>query len=426
MITAIIVGAGHRSMIYASLAEYLPDDFKIVGVADLDPLRCRKVREKYGFPESMCFASNEELMKHGKLADVIINGTMDADHVPTTVPMLEKGYDVLLEKPFAINRAEVEQLAEAVKRTGRKVMICHVLRYAPFYVKIKELLNSGVIGEVVNIQTAEHVSYHHIANCFIRGKWRRKDLGGTSMLVQKCCHDIDLICWFMSGIAPKQVSSFGSRSFFNREHAPENSGEYCMNDCPYEHSCNYSCRKINLEHITRWSDYVWRDMEHIENPTMEDYEKELLRRDTPYGKCVWKMDNDVVDRQSVIIEFVNGATATHDMVGGTARPCRKIHIIGTQGEIEGVMDNNSITLRTIDTPIGYKEEKIDLADEGDTTGAFGGHGGGDLRLAKDFYDLVSGKAPSISCTLLEDSLNGHRLAFDADTARESGKVITFN
>ena len=424
MITAIIVGAGHRAMTYAALADIIPDQFKIVGVADLDPLRCRKVKEQYGLSDKMCFSSNEELMKQEKLADVIINGTMDADHVPTTIPMLEKGYDVLLEKPFAINRQEVELLADAVKRTGRKVMICHVLRYAPFYVNIKELINSGTIGEIINIQTAEHVSYHHVANCFVRGKWRRKDLSGTGMLLQKCCHDIDLICWFMSGNAPKRVSSFGSRSFFNREHAPENSGEYCLNDCPLEHTCDYSCRKLNLEHIERWGAYVWREMEHVENPTAEDYEKELLRRDNPYGRCVWKLDNDVVDRQSVIIEFASGATATHDMISGVARPCRKIHIIGTKGEIEGSMEDNFMTIRTIDTLIGYREERIDLNDEGDTTGAFGGHGGGDMRLAKDFYDLVSGKEPSVSCTLLEDSLNGHRLTFDAETARETGKVVS--
>lgn len=424
MTTAIIVGAGHRALIYASLADLIPEEFKIVGVADLDPLRCRKVMEKYGFSEDMCFSSSEELMKRGKLADVIINGTMDSDHVPTTIPMLENGYDVLLEKPFAVSKEEVELLADAVRRTGRKVMICHVLRYAPFYVKIKELINSGTVGEVINIQTAEHVSYHHIANCFIRGKWRRKDLGGSGMLLQKCCHDLDLICWLMSGNAPTRVSSFGSRSFFNREHAPANSGEYCLNDCPLEHTCDYSCRNINLKHIQRWSAYVWREMEHIENPTMEDYEKELLRRDNPYGRCVWKLDNDVVDRQSVIIEFSSGATATHDMIGGTARPCRKIHVIGTKGEIEGVMDDNCITVRHIDIPTGYTEEHIDLNNEGDTTGAFGGHGGGDMRLARDFFDLVNGKAPSISCTMLEDSLNGHRLTFNAEIARETGKVVT--
>lgn len=424
MITAIIVGAGHRAMTYAALSEIIPNDFKIVGVADLDPLRCQKVKELYGFSNDMCFSSSEELMKKDKLADVIINGTMDADHVPTTIPMLEKGYDVLLEKPFAINNEEVELLADAVKRTGRKVMICHVLRYAPFYVKIKELINNGTIGEIINIQTSEHVSYHHVANCFIRGKWRRKDLGGTSMLVQKCCHDIDLICWFLSGISPIKVSSFGSRSFFNREHAPENSGEYCLNDCPLEHTCTYSCRKLNLDHIERWAAYVWRDIEHIENPTFQDYEQELLRRDNPYGRCVWKLDNDVVDRQSVMVEFSNGATATHNMVAGTARPCRKIHIVGSKGEIDGVMDDNSFTLKLIDTQLGYTEQVFNLNDEGDTSGAFGGHGGGDMRLAIDFYELVSGKAPSISCTLLEDSLNGHRLAFAADIARESGKIIS--
>ena len=211
MHTAIIVGAGHRSMCYATYAKVRPDRFRIVGVADPDPIRCRKAMAAFGFGPDMVFHDAADLASRGKLSDAVINGTMDADHVPTTIPLLEKGYDVLLEKPFAVSEAEARRLADAVKRTNRKVMICHVLRYADFYMEIKKRLLNGEIGKIVNIQTAEHVSYHHMANCYVRGKWRREDICKSSMLMAKCCHDLDLICWFMSGVDPARISSFGGR-----------------------------------------------------------------------------------------------------------------------------------------------------------------------------------------------------------------------
>jgi len=425
MLTAIIVGAGHRSLTYAEYAQIEPEKMKIVGVADPNKLRCEQVAEEYDLTPEQCYESAEELASKGKLADIIINGTMDNQHVDTTVPLLEAGYDVLLEKPFAISREEVERLTEVVKRTGRKVMICHVLRYAPFYTEMKQRCLDGEIGDIINIQSAEHVSYHHVASCYVRGKWNRKDICGSSSLMAKCCHDLDLLTWFKSGIAPKQVSSFGGLHYFCKENAPENSGEYCLLDCPLEKDCLYSARKHYVNHLERWGAYVWAEYEHLGTLSLEQKENFLKDKSNPYSRCVWKMDNNVADRQSVMIEFNDGSTATHNMVCGTSRPMRKIHIIGTKGELHGILDDNKYVIRHIDLRPGheYTEVECDLNDEGDTTGAFGGHGGGDLRLPADFVAAVEGKTPSISCTSLADSLNGHLIGFAADQAMEENKII---
>ena len=425
MISAIIVGAGHRALTYASYAKHNPDKMKIVGVADPIKLRRDQVAAEYGLTPEQCFGNAEELAAKGKLADAIINGTMDADHVLTTVPLLEAGYDVLLEKPFAVTEEEVKILDEAVKRTGRKVLICHVLRYAPFYTELKKRILAGEIGEIFNIQTAEHVSYHHVASCFVRGKWNREDVCGSSSLMAKCCHDLDLLTWFNSGVAPVKVSSFGGLHYFTKEKAPENSGQYCLLDCPIEKDCLYSTRKHHLDHPDRWSFYVWTGIEHIENPTLADKEAYLKDKSNPYSQCVWKLDNNVVDRQSVIIEFANGVTMSHNMVCGTSRPMRKIHIIGSKGELHGIMDDNKYVVRHIDLRPGHEftEEEIDLNDEGDTTGAFGGHGGGDLRLVADFVSVIEGDEPSISCTVLADSINGHLIGFSADRAMKDNIIV---
>lgn len=425
MITAVIVGAGHRAMIYASLAQKNPEKLKIVGVADPIKQRREMIAELYGFGEEACFESAEELAAHGKIADAVINGTMDKDHVETTIPLLESGYDVLLEKPFAISREEVKRLEAVVEKTGKKVMICHVLRYAPFYTEMKQRVLDGEIGDIINIQTAEHVSYHHMASCYVRGKWHRKDVCGSSSLMAKCCHDLDLLTWFKSGITPTKVSSFGGLHYFCRENAPEGSGDYCLLDCPLEKDCLYSARKHYLDHPERWAFYVWADLEHLGEPTLEQKEAFLKDKSNPYAKCVWKLDNNVVDRQSVMIEFKDGSTATHNMVCGTSRPMRKIHIIGTTGELHGIMDDNKYVIRHIDPRPGheYKEVERNLNDEGDTTGAFGGHGGGDIRLSEDFVDALEGNEPSISCTSLADSLNGHLIGFAADQAMEENTIV---
>ena len=233
------------------------------------------------------------------------------------------------------------------------------------------------------------------------------------------------MAWYKSGIEPKQVSSFGGLYYFCKEHAPENSGEYCLLDCPIEKDCLYSARKHYLDHPDRWAFYVWAGLEHLDTPTLEQKEAFLKDKSNPYSRCVWKMDNNVVDRQALIIEFADGSTVTHNMVCGSSRSMRKIHIIGTEGEIQGIMGDNKYVIRHIDLRPGheYKEVEYKLTDEGDTSGVFGEHGGGDLRLSADFVATVEGEKPSISCTSLADSLNGHLIGFAADQAMEENKIV---
>jgi len=423
-VTAVIVGAGHRAMVYADYSLHHPDELKIVGVADPVEHRRQTMAERYKFSPERCFGTAEELASKPRLADAVINGTMDQQHVPTALPLLAAGYDMLLEKPAATSEEEMWQLLNSARQHGNKVMICHVLRYAPFYMAIRERVAAGEIGEVINIQTVEHVSYHHMAVGFVRGKWAREDVCGSTMLMAKCCHDLDLITWMKSGIRPVRVASFGSNMQFRPEKMPEGAGTRCLVDCPIEADCLYSARKHYIDHPERWRFYVWAGLEEMENPTIED-KIQSLKTDNPYGRCVWRCDNSVVDHQSVLVEFEDGCTATHNMVGGAARPSRSIHLIGTTGEIQGVLEDSRFVVRHIDPRPGheYSEEVVDLNVSGDMHGAFGGHGGGDLRLAADFVRYVQGEPCSIGCTRLEDSVYGHLIGFRADQSRETGSVV---
>lgn len=423
-ITAIIVGAGHRALVYSELAKSKPELLKIVGVADPNPVRRKKTKEYFGFGEDMCFESAQELASKGRLADTIINGTMDEQHIDTAVPLLEAGYDMLLEKPFAVNEEEMRTLVECARKNNSKVMICHVLRYTPFYYSIKERIVNGEIGDIINIQMTEHVSYHHLSTSYVRGKWGNSDKCHTTMLLAKCCHDIDLMMWFMSETKPTQISSFGSKYQFKPENAPEGAGTICMKDCPHVDTCVYSTKRLYIDHPDRWAFYVWDALENIDNPTIED-KIALMKSDSPYARCMYKCDNNVVDHQSVLINFASGATGTHNMVGGSAEPRRNIHIIGTKGEIFGNFEESKFTVLKINpSPDAHNEEcdveEVDLKVTGDMVGAYGGHGGGDERLAEDFVYFIRGEKPSLACTSIFDSVVGHLCVYLADKSRENG------
>ncbi len=423
-VTAIIVGAGHRSFVYSELAKTNPEMLKIVGVADPNPVRRKKAMEYFGFGEDMCFENADELAKKGKLADAVINGTMDHQHLETAVPLLNCGYDMLLEKPFAPNEPDMREIVECARKNNSKVMICHVLRYTPFYYSIKERIVNGDLGDIINIQTTEHVSYHHLSTSYIRGKWANSDKCHTSMLLAKCCHDLDIMMWMMAETKPTQISSFGGKYQFKPENAPKEAGTICMKDCPLVDTCVYSTKRLYIDHPDRWSFYVWDALEGIENPTIED-KIALMKTDNPYARCIYKCDNNVVDHQSVMVNFASGATGTHNMVGGSSEPRRYIHIVGTKGELFGNFEDSKYTVLKINpSPDAHNEEcdveEVDLRVTGDMVGAYGGHGGGDERLAADFVKYIRGEKPSLACTSIFDSVAGHLSVYLADKSRENG------
>ena len=409
----IIVGGGHRSLTYAQLAEVESDKMQIVGIADPDENRRKSIAKRFGIPEDKCFRTAEELAEAPKFADAVINGTMDHIHIETTIPLLRAGYDVLLEKPFAVNENEARELVKVATECNRKVMVCFVLRYAPFYRKIKDIILSGEIGRIVSIQTNEYVSYHHMSTSHVRGKWNNSDKCHSSMLLAKCCHDLDIMMWLMGETKPAYISSFGNNMQFVRENAPENSGTRCLVDCPYVDNCLYSAKRIYIDHPDRWSFYVWDALENIENPTIED--KIELLKTSPYGVCAFKSDNNVVDHQSVSVLFENGATGIHNMVGGTSYGTRTIFISGTKGVINGDFEKGEFTVSLIDPSpdCEHKDTTYDLKVGDDT------HGGGDLDLVRDFVAYCRNESPSVSCTDINDSLSGHLAVFLADRSREN-------
>ena len=422
-ITVVLLGAGNRANVYSAVSIKHPEKLKVVGIVDPDPVRTKIMRERYNVPIENCFSDVSEFVKRDKFADAVINGTMDHLHVPTSIPVLEKGYDLLLEKPFAVNHEEMEELRKVAKKNNSKVVIGHVLRYTDFYRSIKDVILSGKIGKIKSIETSEHVNFLHMAVAFVRGKWRSEKVCKAPMILAKSCHDMDILLWMMNETKPKSVASFGCDFEFGKENKPANAGTRCTVDCPIEKDCPYSAKACYVD-TTWFGQYVWKAFEG-EGELSNERKIQSLSTDNPYGKCVWDCERDVnVDHQTVIINFANGATGSFTLSGGSAKSERNIHIVGTKGEIKGTFEDSKYVIRYKKPGFTtYTEELIDLKITGDMTGATGGHGGGDSKLVLDFIDYLNGSEPSVSCATLEDSVVSHHTVFKAEEARKTGTII---
>lgn len=416
-IRAVIVGGGHRSDIYAELALKDPKKLKIVGLVDPSSKRTEYLKNKYSIPEENCFSSVEELCKREKLGELIINGTMDQLHVPTAIPTLEKGYDLLLEKPLAVSKEEMDTLCETAKKNGRAVHLCHVLRYTEFYSTIKKLILEGEIGQPISLSMSEHVAYAHMGVSFVRGKWRSRSACFAPMLLAKSCHDLDIMTWLMAPHRPVAVSSFGSNLQFAKENKPVDAPHRCYDGCPHIDTCSYSAKSNYVEH-TFWDIYAFGVAE--EQALSREEREASLKGDNPFGICAWDFDReDNVDHQSVCVSFAGGATATFSMVGGAARAQRSLHLVGTKGEIIGVFENNKITVRR------NSPHKSDWFDERviEVSSTEKGHAGGDIALIESFVDILAGGKPDYRACDLESTTDAYRIAFAAEVAKNEKRTV---
>ncbi|MBR5894339.1 MAG: Gfo/Idh/MocA family oxidoreductase [Akkermansia sp.] len=411
----IVVGMGVRSMIYSRVALTNPELLEIVGVVDINERRREYAQLTFGLDPANCFATVEELVAVPKFADAVINGTMDKLHVRTSLPILRHGYDMLLEKPFAINEEEAAELLTCARETGRTVMVCHVLRYAPYYQRLKQVVESGEIGRIINIRLSAQVSYFHESVSFVRGKYASAELCGSGMLLTKCSHDLDLMAWIMGSNTPRRISSVGSMFQFVPENAPANAGTRCLTDCPAERDCPYSARRLYIESPQRWADNVWHDSNMRRPETDEEKEAFLSAPENPYGACAYRCKTDIVDHQSLLIEYQDGATGTFSMTGGSSFSERRIHVIGTKGEIYGTFETGRFTISTIvpEAPEGRLQHVVDVTE----AQANCHHGGGDREVVLDFIAQMRGEPTSPGKTLLEDSVTGHRIVFLAEKSR---------
>ena len=403
-ITAVVLGAGSRGATYAGYAKEFPEDLQVVAVAEPRADRRDLLADALDIPEDGRFASWQELLARPRMADCAFVCTLDDDHTEPAIKAMELGYHVLLEKPMSNREDECRRIAEAAERTGRVLAVCHVLRYTPFYMTLKDLIDRGELGEITAVNQIENVGYWHQAHSFVRGNWR--NTAETSpMLLQKSCHDMDILLWLV-GRDCQRVQSFGSLRHFTPENAPEGAPARCTDGCPHADTCPYYAPRLYMDMSrTGWPvDVITTDL--------SEAGRRRALEEGPYGRCVYRCDNDVVDRQVVNLEFEGGAVATFTMTAFSADFSRQLKIFGTTGQITADMGTGQIVLHR------FGQEKKTIPLDG---AAHSGHGGGDFGLLGDFLHIL--RHGGESRTSAKISLQSHLICFAAERSRKEHIVV---
>ncbi|MBQ3529359.1 MAG: Gfo/Idh/MocA family oxidoreductase [Oscillospiraceae bacterium] len=410
--TVVIIGAGNRGRAYGRAMKEMDDKYQVVAVAD--PIEsCRSyLQEMFAIPEDRCFDSWESLLALGKIADIAVISTMDQLHLAPTLAATKLGYDILLEKPVAPNPVDCEKMAKCSEEMGNRILVCHVLRYTPFFCRVKQLLESGIIGKVISVEHKECVGLIHQSHSFVRGNWGNSGRS-SCMLLQKSCHDLDILQWLLNKSCRK-IQSFGTLTYFKEDNAPKDAPERCIDGCPYADTCLFNAVKLYLD--DKKNAWFRNACTGMSNSTDEQVEKAL--RTTQYGKCVFRCDNDVVDHQTVNMLFEDDITVTFSMCAFN-KGGRHIHIMGTEGELFGSMDSAEAPIRV--RRFDQKEEQMFPITGKD--GLLNGHGGGDEGIVRALHEYLSGTYNGFSVSDIRTSVNNHHLVFAAEQSRKNNCVV---
>ncbi len=399
-VRALLLGAGHRGSVYADFAIKNPAELKLVAVADPNPRRRLRTARAHGIPDSRCFTSWDAAMAQPdllQLADAVIIAMPDHLHTAPCLQALDLGLDVLLEKPIAPSEAECRQILDRARSTGRIVGVCHVLRYTPYFREIKEIIDAGLIGQIISLQHLEPIEHVHMSHSYVRGAWRNSD-DATPIILAKSCHDTDIIRWLV-GQHADNVHCFGNLKWFHNANAPEGSTERCTDGCKVEGECPYSALQIYYrdrkrlyvfdlpDNRSRWDDLIMEGL-----------------KTTDYGRCVYRMDNNQPDHLTVNILFREGVTAAFSMEAFVSYEGRRTRVMGSLGDITGDME--SFTLTSFKT--GKRSTWTMKTDA---------HGGGDHPMVRDWVQAVGQKNPALLSSSIEDSVESHLMAFAAERSR---------
>ncbi|MBR1632737.1 MAG: Gfo/Idh/MocA family oxidoreductase [Bacteroidales bacterium] len=410
-ISVIIVGCGNRGSVYARYAEKFPAAMKVVGVADPQDHRRKRLGDKHGVPDEMRFADFKDLFATGKkLADAVVIATPDHLHYEPCMAALGLGYDILLEKPVAPTAKECKAIRDKANKTGRIVAVCHVLRYAPYFIALHEVLRSGAIGDIVSVQHMEPIRYEHMAHSYVRGIWRNSDTS-TPIILAKSCHDLDILRWLIDKPC-KTASADGGLYYFKEENAPKDAPAYCTQPCPHAATCPYNAVTIYTKqkrHLGVFDLDGKRDPELIMSRLKDpNYDK--------YARCVFHCDNNQPDHYVANLLFEDGVTASFTMDAFTPEGGRRTRIMGTLGYIEGDMKEFRVWNFLSSTPEIWNKKVSEIPEYADA-----GHGGGDLGLVRDFVEAVAAHDPGKLSSDINVSMESHLMGFACERSRRSGR-----
>jgi predicted dehydrogenase len=406
------IGCGQRTFAYFSIAAQLPERYEIVAAADPNRTRVENAARLSRNPDFRRFNDDAEILSQPKMADVMLIATQDDYHVAPCIAAMEKGYDVLLEKPIANNLRDVIAVDDAARRLGRKVLVCHVLRYTPFYLKVKEIIDSGVLGDIVTVNAREGVHHFHQSHSYVRGHWA---VTGKSspMILAKCCHDMDILHWLL-GKQCLSVASYGSLTHFTARSAPPGAPPRCTDGCPAAIRCPYNALLYLTQH-KGWLNLIYDRAREASDDEIRNWLKE-----SPWGRCVYHCDNTAVDHQVIAMEFADRTTGTFTMTAFDSG--RTIEIYGTRGRLWGGDTTKWFTnSHIIVTSFATGNETRHEVKAG--AGGYAGHMGGDPGLILSLYDEMGKPDPNDMHSSLHKSIESHAIALAAEESRVTGRMV---
>jgi len=452
-IQAVLIGAGQRGMYaYGPYGLQHPEEINFIAVAEPDPERRARFSTQHNIPVDNQFESWEQLLGKPKFGRAALICTQDQMHTGPAVAALNAGYDVLLEKPMAPTLEECNLLVDTAESTGQQLHICHVLRYTKHFQQMKTVIDSGVLGDIVNVSHRENVAWWHMAHSFVRGNWRNQALSAP-MILAKCCHDLDILIWLL-GDRTATLSSVGNLFHYRPENAPGGAAKRCLDGCEAAEDCRYFAPFIYLDSAPLFravadtaSGYEkWAAKTYLKRPGVisflskfipdlkqlsgyrgwpnsavaHDPTPELLMTalvDGPYGRCVYYCDNDVVDHQVVSMQFEKGTSVTLTMHGHS-------HLEGRTTRIEGSNATLMSEFSTGGSWIEVNEHRSDNRTRYNTSASLrSGHGGGDTHLMTGFIRALWENDGKIALACARISLESHLMAFVAEEARLQHKTI---
>jgi predicted dehydrogenase len=410
-LTAITLGAGNRGTTYGNYAAEYPEDLDIVGVAEPIVERNDLHAKTHNIEDENRFVTWEHVLERPKFADMVIISMPDHLHYEPCIQAMRLGYDVLLEKPMAQSEGECREILRVQQKTRRVVGIAHVLRYAPYFIDMRNVVRSGKLGTIVNMQHMEPIEYRHMMHSYVRGNWHNS-VETTPIILAKSCHDLDIMRWIIDEPCDK-ITGFGEVSFYKREHAPEGSGDRCLS-CAVEEGCAYSAKKMYLRDKER----IYAIMPVLPEDPVE-LDKAILHslETTNYGRCAFKMENDQPEHIACAMEFRSGATATFSMDGFTSYHGRRTRLMGTKGDLVGDMDTFTYTDYLTKKSFTWDISVSDVKGYEDS-----GHGGGDYRFVSDLLNAIYHRDESLLTSTVAASVESHIMGFRIEKSRKGGGV----
>lgn len=397
MVRIVAIGLGNRTGKYLRFVREHPDRVMLVAVAETDPERLIPVKTGFGLPDEVCFASCGSLFDSGIEADACIIGTPDNSHFEIAMAAVRRGWHVLLEKPMAQSSMDCRRLSEAARKAGVMVAVCYVLRYHPYFMRLKELSAGSDVGRIISVDHTEQVGYDRLAHTFVRGPWNMSEMN-TTMFLSKCCHDVDFVLWLI-GNDVVEVASEVREGHFNRASMPPDAASRCI-DCPLEGSCRFSAPDLYLRRRDWTGGFLPRAGESLDDAVLREL------KEGRYGRCVYLCDGNVaVEKQTVSLKTRSGIKATVTMDSLTENDNRVTLIECENAVISG--DESSIT-------VTYRDGR--LPESYDFSWCRGSrlHANADMAIVDDFIDAVS-TGRMASKVDVSEALTSHLICFAAET-----------